>query len=95
MNDPPPHIYNYRLFDITAVCELYRYKPQLRSTAYISDNWNGELDAIRAAIAEGYRWTRTEGTLAIFERQLPAPAISVQIPHHIAATAATLTNTTH
>jgi hypothetical protein len=81
--------YSYKLFDKTLVLELYRHKPQLRPEAYLSTSLNGELDAIRAAVSEGYRWIRSEGEIAVFEKQCPMSGIPIaSIPRHIAAAAA-------
>ena len=83
-----PPTYGYKLFDKTLVLELYRHKPQLRADAYLSTSLNGELDAIRAALRDGYRWVRSEGEIAIFEKQSPAPPVVTDlIPRHIAARA--------
>ncbi len=81
--------YNYKLFEKTMVLELFRHQAQIRPDAYLSRSLNGELDAIRAAIAAGYRWIRSEGEMAVFEKQCPVISPPVQlIPRHIAAAAA-------
>ncbi len=85
--------YTYKLFDKTLVVELFRHQSQLRPDAYLSQSLNGELDAIRAAVAAGYRWIRSEGEIAVFEQHCStaAPLIDL-IPRHIAARAAKLTH---
>lgn len=85
---PPSTIYDYKLFDVVLVQELFKYRPQLRPNAYVNRPWNNEQDAIRQALLDGYRWVRTEGPSAVLEKQLPTPDITTLIPRHIAACAA-------
>lgn len=80
--------YSYQLFDVTLVHELYRHQPQLSPGCYLSESWNGELDAIRSAVADGYRWVRTDGPLAVFEKATPVALQLDPLPSHIAAQAA-------
>ncbi len=81
--------YSYKLYDKTMVLELFRHQAQLRPDTYLSTSLNGELDGIRAAIAAGYRWIRSEGEMAVFEKQCPVVNPPSQlIPRHIAAAAA-------
>lgn len=85
----PTATYSYKLFDKTMVVELFRHRAQIRPDAYLSQSLNGELDGIRAAVAAGYRWVRSEGEMAVFEKQCPVVSPPVQlIPRHIAARAA-------
>lgn len=84
---PPSTIYDYKLFDVVLVQELFKYRPQLRPNAYVNRPWNNEQDAIRQALLDGYRWVRTEGPSAVLEKQLPTPDITTLIPRHIAACA--------
>ena len=87
----PISTYSYKLFDKVMVLELFRHQAHLRPDAYLSTSLNGELDAIRGAVAAGYRWIRSEGELAVFEKQCPGHNPPAQlIPRHIAAAAAKL-----
>lgn len=82
-------VYSYQLFDKSVVLELYRYKPQLHPNASLATLFNGELEAIRTAVAAGYRWIRSEGETAVFEKQCPSSGTPViPIPRHIAAAVA-------
>ena len=43
--------------------------------AYLSQDLHSELDGIRDALNKGYRWVRTDGAFAIFEKALLRPLL--------------------
>ena len=64
--------YEYRLLPTARVIEtLSALSTQLQDGAYIASD--AETDAIREALAAGFRWIRTDGELAVFERVVPGP----------------------
>ncbi|MGB1251145.1 MAG: hypothetical protein ACPG8W_11060 [Candidatus Promineifilaceae bacterium] len=74
----PPH-YDYIIFNKQAAFEAFRYKPPKVAAVYLSHNLHSEIDAIRDALSKGYRWVRTDGQSAIFEKTLIRPLLQDHI----------------
>ena len=75
MNDS---LYDYILFNAQLVQHCFRYRSPVPTDSYLSEDIGGEVAAIQDAINKGYRWVRTEGTFAIFEKPLPRPFRPIQ-----------------
>ena len=74
MFDQPP-LYDYILFDKETAFEAFRHRPPEMADAYLSQDLHSELDGIRDALNKGYRWVRTDGEFAIFEKALARPLL--------------------
>ena len=88
MLDQPP-IYDYILFDKQAVFEAFRHRPATQPDAYLSEDLNSELSGIRDALNKGYRWVRTDGDYAVFEKESLPPLLqdrAVPSPIHLIST---------
>jgi peptidoglycan/xylan/chitin deacetylase (PgdA/CDA1 family) len=57
---------DYICFPAHAVYELHDWTTKCLPDAYVASD--ALTDAILTALAQGYKWTRTEGDYAIFER---------------------------
>jgi hypothetical protein len=58
--------YTYRVFDAQTVRQFF-YLPRFRDS-YISEDQVARC--LREALEDGFRWVRTEGDYAIFEKQV-------------------------
>ena len=64
-----PH-YDYVLFDKQMAIDVFRYRPLETTGGCSSQNIDPQQDSIRDALHEGYRWVRSEGEFAVFEKVL-------------------------
>lgn len=68
--DLPPHLrncYSYLVFKLVTVLSAFEpIDPEVKPDAYLSEDH--ETRALRTALAEGYRWVRTDRDFAIFEK---------------------------
>ena len=89
MLDQPP-IYDYILFGKQATFEAFRHRPITQPDAYLSEDLDSELSSIRDALNKGYRWVRTDGDYAVFEKESLPPLLqerAVPSPIHLISTA--------
>ena len=89
MLDQPP-IYDYILFGKQAAFEAFRHRAITQPDAYLSEDLDSELSGIRDALNKGYRWVRTDGEYAVFEKALLRPLLqerAVPSPIHLISTA--------
>ena len=71
MFDPP--IYDYILFDKQTTVEAFH--DRLSETA--EANLSQDLAGIRDALNKGYRWVRSDGEFAVFEKALTRPLLQI------------------
>lgn len=65
-------IFEYRTLPLSIVVGLTDGSPK-HPDAYLSDD--ADSRAFNSIIAEGFRWIRTDGDLAVFERCYEYPAL--------------------
>ena len=64
-----PH-YDYVLFDKQIAIDVFRYRPPETTEVGLSQNLDSQQDSIHDALNKGYRWVRSEGEFAVFEKEL-------------------------
>lgn len=69
-------LYDYILFNAQLVQHCFRFRSPVQPDSYLSEDLGGEVAAIQDAINKGYRWVRTEGAFAIFEKPLSKPLLN-------------------
>ena len=61
--------YDYRIFPLDFTASLFAARARAKHEGFVADCPHSR--AIDDALREGFRWVRTDGELAIFERKTP------------------------
>ena len=75
--------FTYAVVPITAVRKLFLLSPGERATAVKEEP---RLKVIQDLLKGGFRWVRTEGTLAVFEKSDGVYGYTVEAEHFIGLT---------
>jgi len=76
-------VFDYAVVPVTAVRKLFLLPPENRGEA---QKENHNVRAVQNLLRRGFRWVRTEGTLAIFEKTDGVYSYTVDAEHYLGLT---------
>tara|TARA_B100001123_G_scaffold235179_2_gene263776 strand:- start:2990 stop:3229 length:240 start_codon:yes stop_codon:yes gene_type:complete len=76
-------IFNYAVVPVTAVTKLFLLSPDEREAAVKEEP---RLKSVQDLLRSGFRWVRTEGTLAVFEKNEGVYSYTVEAEHFLGLT---------